>query len=508
MVPMKLHCGTNSLIPQKDGTGSMPVSLEGHGRPARGRSEPARPGAAGPFVHGSIKVKNTIKALVASTALVAISYAPASAQNIECGVLIDQMNASPLVGEMNDDLRGRYDGLMDEARGLAGTDDRACVMKLQEANTFAYENTGSYLVEENSFEMAQAEGADSNQMVVEGATAATGGQLVVEQQDPQVDVVVPDPTVSVTQAQPEVIVEQAEPEIVVQVPKPTVEVQQQAPIITVTQAEPTITVTIPEPTVTIRMPEPEVNVDQAQPQVAVSQAQPTVRFIRPEPRIRIEQAEADVSIAQGDANVQIEQTETAALAIRQAEPEVTVQQSGEANVEVSRADAQVNVEQADPNIQVEQAEANIVVEGNEAMETAEAEQPADAMMVERETADLTDENVRNAYVVAVQETPFYERDLAALRSADVYDATGENIGSINDIVVNGSDVFAILEFGGFLGIGDDEVPVPLSQLQMGEGDNVIVPFTEEQLEAMPEYDPNTFRTLEPRGTLAESLATL
>ena len=198
-------------------------------------------------------MKNSIKALVASTALVAVSFGPAVAQDIECGTLLNEMNASPLLGSMDADQRAEYDRLAGEAAALTG-DNQACVVKLQEANTFAFENTGEYLVEESSFQMAQAE---TDTMVVEGAAAATGGQLVVEQQDPQVEVVVPEPTVSVSQAQPEVIVEQAEPEIVVSVPKPTVEVQQQAPIITVTQAEPTITVTIPEPTVTIRMPEPE-----------------------------------------------------------------------------------------------------------------------------------------------------------------------------------------------------------------------------------------------------------
>ena len=433
----------------------------------------------------------TIKTLVASTALVAVSMTPSLAQSADCERLLGEMNASPLLGSMDGDMRAEYDRLTGEARN---GDAATCVVALRQANDYAYENTGQYLVEADSFEMAQAETGTR----LEGAAAAVGGgQLVVEQADPQVEVTVPDPTVQVTQAQPEVIVEQAEPEIVVSVPKPTVEVQQQAPIITVTQAEPTITVTIPEPTVTIRMPEPDVSVDQAQPQVNVAQAQPTVRFIRPEPNIRIERAEAQVMIDQGDANVQIQETETAAVAIRQAEPEIRVQQSEEANIEVSRADAQVRVEEAgDANIQVEQADAKVMVEGNDAMQTETA-----AMSVTDTDA------VRQAYIVALEKTPFYQYDMEQLTSADVYSVTGENIGSVNDVVVNGQDVFAVLEVGGFLGLGDDEVPVPLSQLQVN-GDNIVVPFTEEQLEEMPEYDPEVFRSIERRGTLADSLAAL
>lgn len=441
-------------------------------------------------------MKTSIKTLIASTALVAVAYGPANAQDVDCETLLGEMNASPALQNMNADLRAEYDRLTGEA---IRADAQTCVIGLQEANEFAFQNTGEYLVEANSFQVAQA---DTGVAVEGGAAAAVGGgQLVVEQADPEVEVTVPEPTVSVTQAQPEVIVEQAEPEIVVSVPKPTVEVQQQAPIITVTQAEPTITVTIPEPTVTIRMPEPDVNVDQADPQVNVAQAEPTVRFIRPEPNIRIERGEADVSIAQRDPSVQIQETDTAAVAIRQADPNVQVNQAGEANIEVSRADAQVQIEEAgDPNVQVEQAEAQVQIEGQDMQ--------ADTMQADTtQAAQLTDENVRNAYVVAVQDTPFYNYDMEQLTSADVYSSTGENIGSVNDVVVNGQDVFAILEVGGFLGLGDDEVPVPLNQLQVN-GDNIVVPFTEEQLEAMPEYDPATFQSIERRGTLADSIAAL
>ena len=520
-------------------------------------------------------MKNSIKAFLASTALVAVSSTAAVAQTMpSCDALIQEMGTSPLAAS----LGAEYQTGIEEAQAaLDASGEEACLLRLQEANTYAFETGGQYVIDEAIFaqmETMQAEvdvaqvDAGNTQAVV--GTGVGGGEIVVEQPEPQVDVTVPEPTVTVDQAAPEVIVTQAEPQITVTVPRPTVTVNQADATITVTQAqpivsvnipepvvtvevpeptvsvqipapevgvqqgEPTVQVAIPEPTVTIRVPEPEVSVDQAQPQVAVATPEPIVRFVRPEPQIRVQRAEAaEVEIAQGEANVNITETETARLAVQQADAQVNVQQAaGQAEVRVEQAEAQVNVRQAEAaQVEVTQAEAqvNLTEAGEANVEVSQAEpviaveeaaapvvevEQADAnVVVEQDTAtagtlqvaDLTDENVRNAYVGAVQQTPFYDYDLTTLRSARVFDATGEDIGSVNDVIVDGSNVYALLEVGGFIGIGDSEVVVPLSDMQLN-GDAVILPYTEEQVEALPDYDPNLFQTLEPRGTLGQSLA--
>jgi len=50
----------------------------------------------------------------------------------------------------------------------------------------------------------------------------------------------------------------------------------------------------------------------------------------------------------------------------------------------------------------------------------------------------------------------------------VYDARGEHIGSIERVMiekVSGQVAYAVLQFGGFLGIGSDYYPIPWESLK-------------------------------------------
>ena len=49
----------------------------------------------------------------------------------------------------------------------------------------------------------------------------------------------------------------------------------------------------------------------------------------------------------------------------------------------------------------------------------------------------------------------------------VYDRTGEKLGRIENFMVDkvsGRSEYAVMSFGGFLGIGDDHHPIPWSKL--------------------------------------------
>lgn len=68
---------------------------------------------------------------------------------------------------------------------------------------------------------------------------------------------------------------------------------------------------------------------------------------------------------------------------------------------------------------------------------------------------------------------------------------------------NGQITHAVLDIGGFLGLGEHRVAVPISDLAIYRSDNetrVYLPWTQEQLEALPEYDENDSGTL-GRSTL-------
>ena len=74
----------------------------------------------------------------------------------------------------------------------------------------------------------------------------------------------------------------------------------------------------------------------------------------------------------------------------------------------------------------------------------------------------------------------------------VYDPNGEHIGSIERILVekrSGQVSYAVLSFGGFLGMGHEHYPLPWSKLNYDESlGGYRVDVTKDQLEGAPKYD--------------------
>ena len=71
----------------------------------------------------------------------------------------------------------------------------------------------------------------------------------------------------------------------------------------------------------------------------------------------------------------------------------------------------------------------------------------------------------------------------------VKDTKGDKIGTVEDLVLDketNTIMFAVVGFGGVLGIGEKFHPVPWSALDYEEdGAAYVVPFTKEQLKAAP-----------------------
>ena len=72
---------------------------------------------------------------------------------------------------------------------------------------------------------------------------------------------------------------------------------------------------------------------------------------------------------------------------------------------------------------------------------------------------------------------------------NVHDPSGKKIGEVEDVMLDklsNNVMFAVLSFGGFLGMAEKYHPVPWSSLKYDKGKNsYIVDFTKEQLEAAP-----------------------
>ena len=80
----------------------------------------------------------------------------------------------------------------------------------------------------------------------------------------------------------------------------------------------------------------------------------------------------------------------------------------------------------------------------------------------------------------------------AVLGREVRSVADENMGRIVDIIVDrsGQVLAAVIDFGGFLGVGSRKIAVDWSILRFGSGeksDRVVVDLTQAQVKAAPEY---------------------
>jgi len=72
---------------------------------------------------------------------------------------------------------------------------------------------------------------------------------------------------------------------------------------------------------------------------------------------------------------------------------------------------------------------------------------------------------------------------------NVYDRSGKSIGEVKDIVLDktsNSILFAVVSFGGFLGIGEKYHPIPWAELDYDPSQKgYVVSFSPEQLKSAP-----------------------
>lgn len=89
------------------------------------------------------------------------------------------------------------------------------------------------------------------------------------------------------------------------------------------------------------------------------------------------------------------------------------------------------------------------------------------------------------------------RDLIASNKVEgtaVFDRGGERLGAITNFMVDkrsGKAEYAVMQFGGFLGIGADYYPVPWSMLTYStDHGGYVVDLSKEQIEDAPRYGDN------------------
>ncbi len=77
----------------------------------------------------------------------------------------------------------------------------------------------------------------------------------------------------------------------------------------------------------------------------------------------------------------------------------------------------------------------------------------------------------------------------------VYNTQGEKLGNVDDIMIDkasGRAIYAVMSFGGFLGMGESQHPLPWSQLKYDTGmGGYVVNLDKKKLEGAPTYDRGT-----------------
>ena len=82
-----------------------------------------------------------------------------------------------------------------------------------------------------------------------------------------------------------------------------------------------------------------------------------------------------------------------------------------------------------------------------------------------------------------------------VNGTNVYNPAGEKLGSIDSLMIDklsGKVRYAVMEFGGFLGMGTDRYPLPWETLKYSpDVGGYVVSVAKEQLEGAPRYEHDT-----------------
>jgi sporulation protein YlmC with PRC-barrel domain len=78
-----------------------------------------------------------------------------------------------------------------------------------------------------------------------------------------------------------------------------------------------------------------------------------------------------------------------------------------------------------------------------------------------------------------------------VEGTNVFNSAGDKLGSIDDLMIDkrsGQVRYAVMEFGGFLGMGTDRYPLPWDMLKYDTSkDGYVVPLDKDRLENAPRY---------------------
>lgn len=85
---------------------------------------------------------------------------------------------------------------------------------------------------------------------------------------------------------------------------------------------------------------------------------------------------------------------------------------------------------------------------------------------------------------------------STITGKNVQNLEGENIGDIKELMIdpqNGEVAYAVLSFGGFMGIGSKYFAVPIQTLRFGDkDDSIVMDIDKKVLENAPSFDKDNW----------------
>jgi len=182
-------------------------------------------------------------------------------------------------------------------------------------------------------------------------------------------------------------------------------------------------------------------------------------------------------------------SQDANVSVTQEDAQVTVQQSDDANVSVISEDPEVNiVGGGEADVEIEQMQARVVMEDFNA----------------DEMGNMANEDLAR-YQKSVSVLPIFDRKVADLTGRRIATETGEDVGEVDFIGMRGQTLVAIVGVGGLLGMGENEIAVPVEKLILRRDELILPEYSQAQLENMPGFNEREVRILEPDARLAEQL---
>ncbi len=451
-----------------------------------------------------MKTRSFAAVLAGTTALVLpLMATPPAAQTGPCADLLTMVN------DAGDTLRSEFS----EASRIAESDDATqCTLIIAEVERLGGMSDTATASETETRDFTASETVTATVEVEQ--KAVVDGEVIVGLPDPEVSVEQPGAEVTVRESAGSVTINEQSAEIIVRQQQASITVDMPRPTITIEQPAPEIIITMPRPGVSMERAAPRVEVMMADPRVTVTQADPTLdvavdaRFVDPDSPEAMN-ASQDAVIARTERlNAQGTGSSDAEAAVRISKGEATVnvmEGEGEAEVAYNRAQPSVRYEAADPEISfTSQGEPRVEIRrmGEPRvtfLEEAGTDEASNAQPQQAPTRTALSGTERNRMLgqadmsgMNFRPTPVRVSDLVG---KDVITRNGEAVGEISRIVTNNSLVFAVVEHGGFLGLGESEAALPLRRIAIHGDEAMLLGLTEDELEKMPDYDPAQNRML-------------